>query len=204
MIPEPARGIGRFGAPFSHKLRSVKSRADSSSASACGCTIPAKLGIRPARRALHFKQQPQALHLVTSFILARSVALCLPIATFSNAGASVPPDVLAPFSSADLGRFVHAIFVSRCNPTMRSSGPRGEAIVFPDVQSARGRLTRRWMTMGVLSRSQRARPAAAGTSGYLQQTRELGRANSSPTISEYSITRLANCSPAIGIFLHAR
>jgi hypothetical protein len=27
---------------------------------------------------------------------------------------------------------------------MRSSGPRGEAIVFPDVVSARGRLTRRW------------------------------------------------------------
>jgi hypothetical protein len=29
------------------------------------------------------------------------------------------------------------------NLTMRSSGPRGEAIVFPDVVSARGRLTRR-------------------------------------------------------------
>jgi hypothetical protein len=28
-------------------------------------------------------------------------------------------------------------------PTMRSSGPRGESIVFPDVLSARGRLTRR-------------------------------------------------------------
>jgi hypothetical protein len=28
---------------------------------------------------------------------------------------------------------------------MRSSGPRGESIVFPDVLSARGRLTRRWM-----------------------------------------------------------
>jgi hypothetical protein len=27
--------------------------------------------------------------------------------------------------------------------TMRSSGPRGEAIVFPDNLSARGRLTRR-------------------------------------------------------------
>jgi len=30
-----------------------------------------------------------------------------------------------------------------CDLTMRSSGPRGEAIVFPDVVSARGRLTRR-------------------------------------------------------------
>jgi hypothetical protein len=28
-------------------------------------------------------------------------------------------------------------------PTMRSSGPRGQAMVFPDVVSARGRLTRR-------------------------------------------------------------
>jgi hypothetical protein len=28
-------------------------------------------------------------------------------------------------------------------PTMRSSGPRGQAMVFPDVLSARGRLTRR-------------------------------------------------------------
>jgi hypothetical protein len=27
--------------------------------------------------------------------------------------------------------------------TMRSSGPRGQAVVFPDVVSARGRLTRR-------------------------------------------------------------
>jgi hypothetical protein len=27
---------------------------------------------------------------------------------------------------------------------MRSSGPRGQSIVFPDVLSARGRLTRRW------------------------------------------------------------
>jgi hypothetical protein len=27
---------------------------------------------------------------------------------------------------------------------MRSSGPRGQAMVFPDVWSARGRLTRRW------------------------------------------------------------
>jgi hypothetical protein len=29
------------------------------------------------------------------------------------------------------------------HPTMRSSGPRGQAMVFPDVVSARGRLTRR-------------------------------------------------------------
>jgi hypothetical protein len=28
---------------------------------------------------------------------------------------------------------------------MRSSGPRGEAIVFPDALSARGRLTRRYV-----------------------------------------------------------
>jgi hypothetical protein len=27
---------------------------------------------------------------------------------------------------------------------MRSSGPRGQAMVFPDVISTRGRLTRRW------------------------------------------------------------
>lgn len=32
-----------------------------------------------------------------------------------------------------------------CKLTMRSSGPRGEAIVFPDVVSARGRLTRRYV-----------------------------------------------------------
>jgi hypothetical protein len=30
---------------------------------------------------------------------------------------------------------------------MRSSGPRGQAIVFPDVVSARGRLTRRWASL---------------------------------------------------------
>jgi hypothetical protein len=35
---------------------------------------------------------------------------------------------------------------------MRSSGPRGQAIVFPDVVSARGRLTRRW-ALGVRVRS---------------------------------------------------
>jgi hypothetical protein len=29
------------------------------------------------------------------------------------------------------------------HPTMRSSGPRGQAMVFPGVRSARGRLTRR-------------------------------------------------------------
>jgi hypothetical protein len=34
---------------------------------------------------------------------------------------------------------------------MRSSGPRGEAIVFPDVVSARGRLTRRWADVVSLS-----------------------------------------------------
>jgi hypothetical protein len=30
---------------------------------------------------------------------------------------------------------------------MRSSGPRGESIVFPDILSARGRLTRRWASV---------------------------------------------------------
>jgi hypothetical protein len=35
---------------------------------------------------------------------------------------------------------------------MRSSGPRGEAIVFSDVLSARGRLTRRWAAMETVSR----------------------------------------------------
>jgi hypothetical protein len=45
------------------------------------------------------------------------------------------------------------------HPTMRSSGPRGEAIVFPDVVSARGRLTRRWASQrphgGVMSLNSR-------------------------------------------------
>jgi hypothetical protein len=36
---------------------------------------------------------------------------------------------------------------TRCRLTMRSSGPRGQAIVFPDVVSARGRLTRRWASL---------------------------------------------------------
>jgi len=33
--------------------------------------------------------------------------------------------------------------VRRCRPTMRSSGQRGQAMVFPDIPSARCRLTRR-------------------------------------------------------------
>jgi hypothetical protein len=37
---------------------------------------------------------------------------------------------------------------SRGCPTMRSSGPRGEVSMFPDVSSARGRLTRRWASSG--------------------------------------------------------
>ena len=38
---------------------------------------------------------------------------------------------------------VNSARVSRRNLTMRSSGPRGGASMFPDVLSARGRLTRR-------------------------------------------------------------
>jgi hypothetical protein len=36
----------------------------------------------------------------------------------------------------------------RCKLTMRSSGPRGEVSMFPDMSSARGRLTRRWPNVG--------------------------------------------------------
>jgi hypothetical protein len=51
---------------------------------------------------------------------------------------------------------------------MRSSGPRGEAIVFPDVVSARGRLTRRWnlpkaCSRLLVDRSAKARHAPAHT-----------------------------------------
>ena len=41
----------------------------------------------------------------------------------------------------DVGEFIHAAQSRKL--TMRSSGPRGQAMVFPDVLSARGRLTRR-------------------------------------------------------------
>jgi hypothetical protein len=51
--------------------------------------------------------------------------------------------------------------MGRCSPTMRSSGPRGEAIVFPDVVSARGRLTRRWTAMDVMSRAHMSRSQSA-------------------------------------------
>jgi hypothetical protein len=44
---------------------------------------------------------------------------------------------------ASASRFSLSMFPSRPHLTMRSSGPRGEAIVFPGVISARGRLTRR-------------------------------------------------------------
>lgn len=33
-----------------------------------------------------------------------------------------------------------------CRLTVRSSGPRGQALVFPEVVSARGRSTRRYAT----------------------------------------------------------
>ena len=42
---------------------------------------------------------------------------------------------------------VLAVASACCNLTMRSSGPRGQAVVFPDILSARGRLTRRWMAV---------------------------------------------------------
>jgi hypothetical protein len=45
--------------------------------------------------------------------------------------------------SALTGIGVRSICSSRTNLTRRSSGPRGESIVFPDTLSARGRLTRR-------------------------------------------------------------
>jgi hypothetical protein len=46
-----------------------------------------------------------------------------------------------------LARSSKSIRSSCANLTMRSSGPRGESIVFPDTPRARGRLTRRWMAL---------------------------------------------------------
>jgi hypothetical protein len=52
-------------------------------------------------------------------------------------------DLQAP-TSAVKSRSKSTGFVSWPNPTMRSSGPRRQSMVFSDTRSGRGRLTRRW------------------------------------------------------------